>query len=250
LASVILVKLGGSLITDKSVPFSYRGNVVSSLGGEIASSRKRVVIVHGGGSFGHTVAKKYGLSSNHFSSRSDGVGETRKAMYDLNGLVCKSLLDAGVSPYVFAPFDLLLRGRTRAASWLNGLLDSGLTPTTFGDVSSNPEGFRVLSGDTMMYELARMLKPERCIFTLNVDGIYEGKRNTLVPRISIRKLQEMKVKSEEDATGGIGLKLKVAAKLASTGTAVSFVSGFRRKEFSKALNGLSFYGTTVISTQG
>jgi isopentenyl phosphate kinase len=242
------VKLGGSLITDKSVPFSYRGRVVSSLGGEIASFRKKVVLVHGGGSFGHTVAKKYGLSSSRFSTSSDGVSETRKAMYELNGLVCKSLLDSGVYPYVFATFDLALQGRKRAAPWLNSLLDSGLTPTTFGDVSSYAGGFRVLSGDTIMLELARMLKPERCIFTLNVDGIYEGTTNKLIPEISVRKIRRMKVKSEDDATGGIGLKLRVAAKLASTGTTVSFVSGFRRKEFSKALNGLSFYGTIVSST--
>ncbi len=248
MASVILVKLGGSLITDKSIPFSYREKVVSSLGSEIAAARRRVVIVHGGGSFGHTVAKKYGLSSSHFSSSSDGVSETRKAMYELNGLVCKSLIDSGVSPYVFAPFDLLLQGRRRATRWLNSLLDSGLTPTTFGDVSSYPRGFRVLSGDTMMYEVARMLKPERCIFTLNVDGIHDRSANTLIPKISVQKMRQIKVEAGNDATGGIGLKLRVAAKLASTGTTVSFVSGFRRKEFSKALNGLSFYGTIVSST--
>ncbi len=248
MAPVVLVKLGGSLITDKSVPFSYRGKVVSSLGAEIASSRKKVVIVHGGGSFGHTVAKKYGLSSSHFSSSSDGVSETRKAMYELNSLVCKSLIDSGVSPYVFAPFDLVLQGRKRAIRWLNSLLDSGLTPTTFGDVSSYARGFRVLSGDTMMYEVARMLKPERCIFTLNVDGIHDRSANALIPKISVKKLRQMKVEAGNDATGGIGLKLRVAAKLAATGATVSFVSGFRRKEFSKALNGLSFYGTIVSST--
>ena len=248
MASVVLVKLGGSLITDKSVPFSYRSEVVSSLGKEIAASRVRMVIVHGGGSFGHTVAKKYGLSSTRFSPSSEGVSETRAAMYELNIRVCKSLTDSGVRSYVFAPFDLTLRWRSQAASWLNNLMEAGLVPTTFGDVSSSPEGFRVLSGDTIMYELAKMLKPVRCVFTLNVDWIYEGRAHTLVPEISPEKMRRMKVESGDDATGGISLKLRMAAKLASTGTTVSFVSGFRRKEFSKALNGLSFHGTIVSST--
>ncbi len=248
MAPLALLKLGGSLITDKRVPFSYRGAVVSSLGREISSARTRTIIVHGGGSFGHTVAKKYHLSSNKFSTSPEGVSETRAAMYDLNRRVCESLIDSGVRPYVFAPFDLALWGKKQATFWLNSLTGAGLTPTTFGDVTSSPQGFRVLSGDTIMYELAKMLKPNRCVFTLDVDGIYEGSSHTLVPEISLEKIRRMRLAPGSDATGGIALKLRTAAKLASTGTTVSFVSGFRRKEFSKALNGLSFYGTIVSSS--
>lgn len=236
------------MITDKSVPFSYRGDVVASLGKEIASSKMKVAIVHGGGSFGHTVARRYGLSSSNFSRSSTGVAETRAAMYELNHLVCSSLIESGVRPYVFAPFDIAAKGSRAASDWLSSLLDSGMSPTTFGDVSSYPGGFRVLSGDTIILELARLLKPERCIFTLDVDGIYQEGGKTLIQRSTPSRLLRLKVGAGSDQTGGIALKLRTAAKLAALGANVCFVSGFRRKEFSKALKAVSFYGTFVSSS--
>ena len=42
------------------------------MGRAMASSGLPVVVVHGGGSFGHTEAKKYGLSSSRSSPRPRG----------------------------------------------------------------------------------------------------------------------------------------------------------------------------------
>ncbi len=83
-----LVKLGGSVITDKGVAFSYREKVVRALGRAVASSGLPVVVVHGGGSFGHTAAKRFGLSSRRSSPSPDGVTETRDAMLRLDSKVC------------------------------------------------------------------------------------------------------------------------------------------------------------------
>ena len=252
MAPVTLAKLGGSVITDKTKPFSFRAEVVSALGEEIAASHERVVLVHGGGSFGHSVAKEYGLTSRAYSRGGEGVSKTRDAMYALNQLVCRALMGAGVETYPFAPFDLLVSSREEhARSWLKNLLSSGLCPVTFGDVSSYPRGFRILSGDTIMRELAKVLRPVRCVFALDVDGVYRGreenkKAGNLLRRISASEMRKLKVGLGDDATGGIKLKLEVAAKIASLGTRVSFVSGFRRAEFAKALKGLDFYGTVVI----
>jgi len=250
LARVTLAKLGGSVITDKREPFSFREDVVYALGKEIAGSRERVVLVHGGGSFGHPVAKKYGLTSRAYSRGGEGVSKTRDAMYALNQLVCRALMGAGVETYPFAPFDLLSSSNEeRARSWLTNLLSSGLCPVTFGDVSSYRRGFRILSGDTIMHELAKVLRPVRCVFALDVDGVYRGRERNegnLLRTISASQMSKLKVGLGDDATGGIKLKLEVAAKIASLGTSVSFVSGFRRAEFAKALRGLEFYGTLVV----
>jgi isopentenyl phosphate kinase len=252
LAPVALAKLGGSVITDKTKPFSFREDVVSALGEEIAASRERVVIVHGGGSFGHPVAKEYGLTSGAYSRGGEGVSKTRDAMYALDQLVCRALRGAGVETYPFAPFDLLMNSnQEHSRSWLTNLLSSGLSPVTFGDVSSYPRGFKILSGDTIMLELAKVLRPVRCVFALDVDGVYrgrderKGKPGALLRTISASQMSKLKVGLGDDATGGIKLKLEVAAKIASLGTSVSFVSGFRRAEFAKALRGLDFYGTVV-----
>jgi isopentenyl phosphate kinase len=220
--------------------------VVSALAEEIASSGERVAVVHGGGSFGHAEAKQYGLNSTSTSPMGTGVPQTRSAMYDLNHMVCKTMMEFKVNPYPFAPFDLLtMASPTAAANWLRGLLKAGLTPVTFGDVSYSAGGFRILSGDAIVLELVRILKPDRCVFALDVDGVYEANTRVIIPELSVSSARKMRIPKGDDATGGMKPKLEVAAKVASRGIPVSFVSGYRRNEFSKALRGLDFYGTVV-----
>jgi isopentenyl phosphate kinase len=236
------------VITDKSRPFSYRPDVVSALAEEMASSGEDVVVVHGGGSFGHVVAKQSGLSSEAGESSAAGVSKTRAAMYDLDALVCKTMSECKLNPYPFSPFDAVARsGSSKFAQWLRGLLKAGMTPLTFGDVVLSPGGFKVLSGDLMILELVKMLRPERCVFSLDVDGVYQENDRVIIPELSPSKIRKMRLPAGEDATGGIKLKLDIAARAASLGAEVCFVSGYRRNEFSKALRGLEFYGTVVGS---
>jgi isopentenyl phosphate kinase len=236
------------VITDKAKPFTYRSDVASALAEEIASSDQRVVVVHGGGSFGHTLARQFGLSSSAYSKSAAGVAQTRSAMYELNQLVCKTMIEFKLSPYPFAPFDLLSRTPRQAASaWLNGLLRTGVTPVTFGDVCSYPGGFRVLSGDTIVHQLSTILPPERVVFAIDVDGIHEEDSTVVIQEISPARARRLRIQRGDDATGGMSLKVQIAAKIAAAGTEVRFVSGYRRNEFAKALKGLEFYGTVVRS---
>lgn len=221
--------------------------MASALVEEIASSDEKVVVVHGGGSYGHTVAKRHGISSIA-PSQGPGVSETRSAMYELDQLLYRTMVEFKLSPYPFAPFDLLTKAsRKSASSWLKGLLKANLTPLTFGDVVLFPNGFRVISGDTIMYELAKILKPERCVFAMDVDGVYEFNTRVIIPELSPSKIRRTRVQQGEDATGGMRMKLDTAARIASIGCEVCFVSGYRRNEFAKALKGLDFYGTLVRS---
>jgi isopentenyl phosphate kinase len=244
----VIAKLGGSVITDKSKPFSYRSDVVSALSEEIASSDENVIVVHGGGSFGHAMAKQHGLTSESSESAASGVAQTRGAMYELNRMVCKTMMEFKLNPYPFSPFDAIGRaGKAPLAQWLRGLLRQGLTPITFGDVVLSQAGFKILSGDTIVLELARALRPERCVFAVDVDGVYEENTRVILPELTPSKIRKLEVPVGDDATGGMKLKLEVAAKVAALGSKVSFVSGYRRNEFSKALRGLDFYGTVVGS---
>ena len=246
MARAIVAKLGGSVITDKSKPFSYRPDVASALSEEIASSDQKVVVVHGGGSFGHVVAKQHGISSDAAEAPAVGVAQTRGAMYELNRMICKTMMEYKLNPYPFSPFDAISRaGKEPVANWLRGLLKEGLTPVTFGDVMLAGSGFRVISGDVIVQDLAKILAPERCVFALDVDGVYEGNSRVIIPELSPSKIRRMSVPGGDDATGGMKLKLDAAARIAATGAKVCFVSGYRRNEFSKALRGLDFYGTVV-----
>jgi isopentenyl phosphate kinase len=240
----IVVKLGGSIISDKKVDFSYRDGVVRSLAAVIASSGERVVVVHGGGSFGHPVAGRFGLSSRAARSSTRGVSETRRAMFELNARVCDSLLAGGLRPYTFSPFPLLSTAGKRGVAWLNGLLDAGMTPVTFGDVVQGRSGFTIISGDTISRELSNSLRAGMCVFVMNVEGILDAK-GELLTTVDDADARRLARRSSSDATGGVGLKVKEALRIAASGTDVAFVSGFKPGEVAKALKRLSFHGTIV-----
>ena len=61
----MLLKLGGSLITDKNQPNQARHNLIHRIAEEISTIIKenpgmRIVLGHGSGSFGHMPAHRYG----------------------------------------------------------------------------------------------------------------------------------------------------------------------------------------------
>ncbi len=245
---VTVVKLGGSVVTDKKVAFSYRDAAVRGLGRAMASSGVPVVIVHGGGSFGHTEARKHGLSSSRSAPSPEGVSETRQAMFDLDARVCASLSAAGLHPYPFAPFTLLDRDGDGGSSFVERLLLGGTTPVTFGDVVHDGKGFRILSGDTICVELAEMLGARRCVMALDVEGVLD-ERGAVIKVLGEASEAKMPA-ARSDSTGGIALKVKEALRMASSGTEVCLVSGLRPAEFSKALRGVKFHGTTVKVPHG
>lgn len=194
------------------------------------------------------MAKQHGIGIEAGEAPAVGVAQTRGAMYELDRLVCKTMMEFKLNPYPFSPFDAVNRaGGASVSAWLRALLKEGLTPVTFGDVGLTPSGFKVISGDNIVQDLAKVLDPERCVFALDVDGVYESNTRVIIPELTPSKVKRMKIQEGDDATGGMKLKLDVAARIAAGGSKVCFVSGYRRNEFSKALRGLDFYGTVVRS---
>lgn len=244
----VVVKLGGSVISDKKVPFSYREGRVRALGRAIAASGVPVVVVHGGGSFGHTVARRHGLSSRASSPSAKGVSETREAMLRLDTMVSASLTRAGLHPYAFSPFTLLDMEGGGGPSFLRRLVAAGATPLTFGDVVHDGRGFRILSGDTICAELSEMLGAELCVMALDVRGVLD-ERGDVIESLGGGAAPSLPP-SLADATGGIAFKVQEALRMASAGTEVRLVSGLQPAEFSKALKGVQFHGTTVKVARG
>ncbi|MFN3762874.1 MAG: hypothetical protein ACK4WK_06715, partial [Anaerolineae bacterium] len=61
----VFLKLGGSLITDKSSPYTPRPEVIRRLAEEVREALEarpdlELVVGHGSGSFGHAAAAPYG----------------------------------------------------------------------------------------------------------------------------------------------------------------------------------------------
>ena len=58
---MILIKLGGSIITNKEKPLSPRRKTIDNLSKSLKKIAEPIIIVHGGGSYGHYWSVKYDM---------------------------------------------------------------------------------------------------------------------------------------------------------------------------------------------
>ena len=70
---MILIKLGGSIITNKEKPLSARKKTIDNLSKSLKKIKEPIIIVHGGGSYGHYWSVKYDM-------------HTKERKYDVRGV--------------------------------------------------------------------------------------------------------------------------------------------------------------------
>ncbi|MAH21259.1 MAG: gamma-glutamyl kinase [Thaumarchaeota archaeon] len=254
-----IVKLGGSLITDKNSPMTLDASGLVSAASALANLGGDLIVIHGGGSFGHHVASKYGLSSQPSKKlQIVGVFKTRDAMQQLNIEVLTRLEQQGIHTYSFPPI-ALMDGRkpsTGNIALLKQIVKAGLTPVTYGDVLPSPRGFYILSGDGIVQMITRELRPRRIVFALDVDGIYPNPKaispnSRPIPVINARNAPQIGTsKVTSDVTGGILAKLRVGLTIAKEGTDVIFASGRKPEVLLKALKGDVEQGTIIPALNG
>ena len=116
-----MLKLGGSVVTIKDMPMKADTANIERLSGEISTAGlKQLVIVNGGGSFGHPVAKRYGIMGGDASINNPfGVSETHRSMVALNSLIVEALLALKVPALSIAPSSFLItdEGRIKTANF-------------------------------------------------------------------------------------------------------------------------------------
>jgi len=244
----IIVKLGGALITHKDRPLSINLNVINSIASALLKSDSPLILVHGGGSFGHYFAEKFSLTTKPSRASARGVSRTRIAMLELNLKIMNKMHKHGIDLYPLPPSSFVgLSTRSKRNLFLS-LMDRGLTPITYGDVLMKRGSFYILSGDKITRILSDALRPKRVIFLLNVDGIFWSlnQSNSLIEELKPEDLREIKLQRVGiDVTGGMMLKLKEALRIARMGTDVIFVNGKDPRRIFKALKGESPKGTLI-----
>ncbi|MEZ4648363.1 MAG: isopentenyl phosphate kinase [Candidatus Eisenbacteria bacterium] len=189
-----LIKLGGSVLTDKRTPYRLREDVLRRLAREILEgvpeerwqSGAGIVIVHGAGSFGHPRASSSALpvlgratsSSAPLPSLRQSVVTVQAEVRRLHLMLLETLVEVGI-PAVSLPGAGFLRmqnGRLERPDLTEFLraTSQGLVPLTCGDVILDAvKGPHVISGDRVMVEICRQSEPERVTFVTDVDGVYD-----------------------------------------------------------------------------
>jgi isopentenyl phosphate kinase len=269
LASLILCKLGGSVITDKQKPATPREEIIEQLAQEVRGALRvrpdlGLVLGHGSGSFGHVVSARY-LVHKGLQEGQDwrGYAETGAAAARLNRIVADTFLRVGVPVVSIQPSasaccqeGKLVAMETRP---IRECLRHGLIPLVYGDVGFDQFlGCTIVSTEAVLAYLARELKPDRMIMVGVVGGVYDrdplqDPRAQRIPAItpgSYQQVQTMLGGSHGiDVTGGMLSKVSEMVALVAEGITrrVYLVSGERRGSLTRALLGEDVVDGTVIA---
>ena len=181
---MILIKLGGSIITNKEKPLSPRKKTIDKILKEIGKIKEPVIIVHGGGSYGHYWSVKYDMHTKPGKTIPKGVAIVKNSMVELNKIILDSAVKNRINSYCLPPTDFMNGNKSIKSKILtiSDIAKSGLTPITFGDALwFGQKKSYILSGDVIMTTIAKILKPRLSLFVLDVDGVYSDlKTNKLI----------------------------------------------------------------------
>lgn len=175
---MILIKLGGSVITDKSQYKKFNEEQTSRLCKEIASAGRGAIIVHGAGSFGHVLAKQYMLQYGLQDFRQiPAVAQVQHDVRELSLMVTEELIKVGLPAVSVPPGSCFVMDEGKLIvkddETIRSLAHIGIMPVMFGDVvTDRKKSFGICSGDQAMEVLSKIFKPEKVIFVSDVDGLY------------------------------------------------------------------------------
>jgi isopentenyl phosphate kinase len=183
MSELVFLKLGGSLITDKTRRYTSRLDKLSALAEEITSALSnapdlRLILGHGSGSFGHYAVTEH-LAPHRFPPVSDagtpdaaaywqGYSEVWFRASELNRHVMGALHQAGISAISLPPSAVVQTTNGVITKWdltaLNAALESALLPVIYGDIVFDAvRGGSVLSTESLMLYLAHRLRPQRIL---------------------------------------------------------------------------------------
>ncbi|MCX8170554.1 MAG: isopentenyl phosphate kinase [Candidatus Bathyarchaeota archaeon] len=263
--NLILLKLGGSVITFKNKALTPNMEVIERLAREISEALEaqpfRLIIVHGGGSFGHPIAAEYGIASGFKEpTQMIGFSKTHNAMISLNTLVVEALLNNGLPAFSLAPSSFIVTKSGRIHSLhmdaLRHAVELGFIPVLYGDaVLDYDAGFTILSGDQIVSKMAIEFKANRIIVGVDVDGLYTADPKAdpnaqMISEISIDDLKSLmgRVGGSRfiDVTGGMMGKILELTVPAAMGIDVIITNALKPNNIYRALKGESVVGTRIV----
>ncbi|WP_297418199.1 isopentenyl phosphate kinase [Thermococcus sp.] len=262
---MIIVKIGGSVFSDKAgAPENFNVETVRGIAKEIAGVYPDAdfIIIHGGGSFGHPEAKKYGIREGlpadweSASRRRIGFTLTHQAMLRANAKFINAFVAENLPAFSVSTSSTFITENGKVTygdlEVIKRLLELRFVPVLFGDVSLDlAKGVDILSGDQIITYLAKMLKPEKVVFLMDVDGVYDGRPGVgkLIQNLKHDEISDLLdrlscTSTGTDVTGGICNKLREAAKIAEH-SEVWFINGKIPGRLSGAILGDGF-GTRIL----
>ncbi|ELZ17793.1 aspartate/glutamate/uridylate kinase [Haloterrigena salina JCM 13891] len=220
---MIVLKLGGSVITDKDRPETLDGEALERAADAVAAALEDgvedLVIVHGGGSFGHHNASEHGVTTVEGTRDAGAALDIHGAMTTLNRFVLSRLLECGVEAVPVHPFSAGHRDVEGDLELPTGqvatLLGEGFVPVLHGDLIAHAgSGATVVSGDELVAELARDLEADRIGLCSTVPGVLDDD-DAVIDRIAAYEdvAGVLGESAATDVTGGMAAKVQALLAL-------------------------------------
>ena len=261
---LVIVKFGGSVVTTKTKRKAINRRNLDLISSEIAlackSTDKNLIIVHGGGSYGHPLAKRLGFRYSRQLNGDTDAGRTipparpkdvlrhfselKTTMEELNKKVVTSLISKDVPAISFHPSDFCITDNGDIAymftKQIELCLNNSEIPILHGDVVKDKTwGAIILSGDQILSYLAREFKSKLSFLVVgtDVDGVFTkdpkvmphaARMEVITPSI-FNNLKLKFTTAQFDVTGGMRKKVKTLLELAEIGIR-SIIIDIRQKD--------------------
>ena len=259
---ITLIKLGGSLITDKTQERTYRHDVMERLAQELQTvftqSDTQIIIGHGSGSFGHFEAKRRNTINGVYSPMQwQGFAQVAHVARELNYKVIDTLLRRNLPALAFQPSSISLANDGKILSMslenLQYSLEKGMIPIVYGDVAfDKSRGGTILSTETIFDYLVANLPVNRIILLGEVDGVWDLEYQ-IIPKITPSTFENMKHifdgASGVDVTGGMYAKVAGMLTLIQQNPAlkIQIVNGTVPNLLVELVLNDNLYGTSIQS---
>ncbi len=253
-----VLKIGGSVITDKKQWKKAKPREIQRISVEIASAFKekpfKLVLIHGAGSYGHPLVDE--MRKEKLLSSPLKFSEVVFSVSELNHLFLKHLLANKLPCVQLKAVDLVKLRNGEIASLqvepVKECLERGLIPVLHGDMALDEKlTFNVASGDMLAEFIAARLKAEELLFGTDVDGLYtsdpklgleaqfisEVNKGNLNELLGIVSKEEFYTSNSTDVTGRMPKKFRYMVKAAKQGVKCVVFNACKPSMVYRALRG-------------
>lgn len=254
---LVFLKLGGSLITDKTQPYTPRLDVIEDVALQISTALQshpdlRLVLGHGSGSFGHVAASEHHTRDGDQTKENywKGFAEVWYQASSLNRFIMKALHKTNTPAVALAPSANVIASDGQVSIWemtpIRMALASGLVPVIYGDVTFDEvRGGTILSTEDLFGYLTRALNPERILLAGLEEAVWADfpARSRKIESITPDTFSEISIgvgKADgADVTGGMEAKVTQMLDLVRQNPELKILifSGAEPGNIARALNG-------------
>lgn len=257
---MILVKLGGSVITNKNRLRSFQRRNCMRLCGELQQAKEALMLVHGAGSFGHILALKaklqLGIEKGDLEKLRQ-VAHVHRDVRELNHKVLDCMTKKELKGFSVPPYSVASFSSGEVVNFcpdaFQQLLERKIIPVSFGDVVPDKElTFSICSGDLMMSALAEHFHPEKVVFVADVDGVFDSdpiknRSAKLIETLTKDNVDEITGESSgSDVTGAMAGKISRMIEIARHCENCMILNGNAAGRLEKALKGQKIISTRVV----